>query len=507
MGSSPHASSGRPTPLSSLSAGELSLCIFGLLVCSSLLAAMILGEPELLHLHRVSAPSTVFALVAAMAGCAVVLRHPALGFLLLVAMLYLDLSEILVRFHRLPSLLQLLVPTLALAAWGDRYGRGGPRPGAPPHRLLAGAATAWLAVVLLSTVIARDPHLADERLVATAKGFVLFVLLVGLSGSIARVRAGLWVLVGCAAVPAGMGIWQTLTRDFGNDFGGLARVKDAHIVGRLFEERIAGPVGDPNYFAQILVMVVPIALHLAWWSGSRRARLAAWAALGTILMGIVFTYSRGGALALGVVLLLSYLDRGLRSRHLAAGAALLVVLAVLAPGEFTRRLATIREIVPGSEQSLRPDSSFQERVIYAKSAWRMYLDHPVLGVGAGNYGVHYQDYADEVGSAARIYGDDQQLRYPHNLYLEVGAETGTLGLLVFGILLAAAFMALHRAGARFQAAERLASAAMCRAVGIGLIGYLVSSLFLHGRHQRYLWLLFALAASLAALSRRAEEET
>jgi hypothetical protein len=40
-------------------------------------------------------------------------------------------------------------------------------------------------------------------------------------------------------------------------------------------------------------------------------------------------------------------------------------------------------------------------------------------------------------------------------------------------------------------------------VAIGLVGYLVSSLFLHGDFQRYLWMLFARAAACHDLGRRA----
>ncbi len=44
------------------------------------------------------------------------------------------------------------------------------------------------------------------------------------------------------------------------------------------------------------------------------------------------------------------------------------------------------------------------------------------------------------------------------------------------------------------------AAAVAKALELAVIGYLVSSLFLHGHFQRYLWLMFGLAAAFARLN-------
>ena len=109
------------------------------------------------------------------------------------------------------------------------------------------------------------------------------------------------------------------------DFGGLARVKQAHIFGRHFEPRIAGPVGDPNFFAQMLIPAVPIALLLAQSASSVREKALAFGSAAVVTAAVVLTYSRGGALALGVVLGLWLLGQGVSARRLAvAGGAVLV---------------------------------------------------------------------------------------------------------------------------------------------------------------------------------------
>jgi putative inorganic carbon (hco3(-)) transporter len=354
-------------------------------------------------------------------------------------------------------------------------------------------------VALASTAWAGEPALATAMAMELAKALVLFCAVVGLASAPHRVRIATTVMVAAGTLLAVLGVFQTATGDFGNSFGGLARIKYAHIHGAVFEPRIAGPIGDPNFFAQILIPLVPLALALAWGTRNPRLRAAAFAAAGVLIAGTVLTYSRGAAVALAVVLALSLLAHGVRPRRLAAGLILLLLLVPLAPDGFARRLTTIAQVLPGSEEVLRPDSSFGKRRVVTGVAWRMFVDRPLLGVGAGNYTTRFHDYVEEVGSAVREYEADEA-HYAHSLYLEIAAETGALGLLAFGAVLVVCFVSLRRARDRFRDRGLEPHALLARGVEIALVGYLASSVFLHGHHVRYLWLLFALAAALHAVS-------
>lgn len=135
------------------------------------------------------------------------------------------------------------------------------------------------------------------------------------------------------------------------------------------------------------------------------------------------------------------------------------------------------------------------------TAWEMLVANPVLGVGSGNYTSSFGEYSERVGSAIRDYEEPDATRYPHNLYLEVGAETGLVGLVTFFLGVLAAFLGLSRARTRLMAVGEVTGSALCLAFQIALAGYLISSLFLHGDFERYLWLLLAMAAALHAASR------
>jgi O-antigen ligase len=182
------------------------------------------------------------------------------------------------------------------------------------------------------------------------------------------------------------------------------------------------------------------------------------------------------------------------------GTGAIALLILLLPSDFARRLTTFRQLLPGSGDVLRLDSSFEQRRVLAATAWHMFLDRPLTGVGAGNYTVHYRPYTEETGSVVLEYDEFDRPHYPHNLYLEIAAETGLPGLIAFAAVLVTCFVYLRRARLGFGGAGDWSSASLATGVQLALIGYLVSSLFLHGDFPRSLWLLFGFCAALCHLA-------
>lgn len=429
--------------------------------------------------------------LAVFAAC--LLRYPALALFSVTAFVYLNLSQVLVRYHHLPSILQLLIFPITFVALNERFARTG-------ERFRIGALGFWLVsynlVLLLCTIGARDPSLAYARYLESTKALMIFFLVFGLVSSLKHARIAVWGLLVSGALVSGLGVFQSLTGSFQNEFGGLARIKNAHIYGSVFEPRIAGPLGDPNFFAQVLLLLVPLALYVARNESSPPRKLLVYACGLLAVAACVLTFSRGAALALGVMSVLILFDFKTSPRAVALGLAVTVAGFVILPEDFTRRLETIKQLLPGSEEVFHPDSSFERRKLFTAVAWTMFLDHPATGVGPGNYTAHYGEYADEIGFAAREYDDPSEPRYAHNLALEVAAETGLLGLAMFSATIGTCFWYLRRAHADFRRLGDRGSAGLAKGLEIALIGYMVSTLFLHGYFQRHLYLVLGLVAAL-----------
>lgn len=485
-----------PLPLSDAGPAAAATLVAG----AGALGWLVAARPDLFRFEAPLEPVPILiGGLALLALSAAILRWPRAGLVLLVGLVYLNLSELLVRFHGLPSVLQALTLPFLAAGLLSRDRAGLRALATSPLTVLL---LAYLLVVLVSTTVAWDAELADARALELAKGLLLYGMVALLCSDPERARAAGWTLVASAALLAALGVYQAATGDFERSFGGLARFKDAHIYGDVFAPRIAGPLGDPNFFAQILLPPLALALAIGSRSDDGKARVFAYGGAAVITAAVLLTYSRGAAVALLFVLFAMLAVRGFRRRDLGFAAAGLAAVLVLSPQGFSERLSTLRQLVSGEGPApLHLDSSFEERRLLTLTASRMFLDRPTLGVGAGNYTARFDEYADRVGSSAREYGDPGAPRYPHNLYLEVGAETGVPGLLLFAAAIGGALWLLARARRRWDRAGEASAAGVAIGLQVGIGAYLVTGLFLHGEFQRYLWILLGMAAAVDLVAR------
>lgn len=418
----------------------------------------------------------------------------AVGLPLLVAIVYLNLSDVVARRTPIPSLLQPLILVLLITVVLYR------REFQP--RSIAAMPLVLLSVVYCVVLFARsawvsDIGAADERIAETLRGVVLLLVAGALTVSWTVLRRSLAAFALGGALLASLTLIQAATGRFDIDFGGLARSEVGTIYASVADVRAGGPVGDPNFYGQILVMAFPIAAFLGWSELRTQRRIVYLGSAAIIAAGAVLTYSRGALLALALVGLLTVKLLRIRILHVAV-LALLVMLLV--PANLTRRFVTLGP--SDAVEGIQRDSSLDRRLLDAAAAATMFGDRPLIGMGTGSFSHFYGTYANQVGSPARQYDALEAKQVPHSLYLEIAAENGLLGLLSFGALIAAAFLMLKRAHDELVMRGHSDLAWLAVGLGVALVGYLASSVFLHGAFQRYLWILLGLTAGLARLASR-----
>ena len=442
-------------------------------------------------------------------GCLVLaVTCPEAGVLMLAALITTNASEVAVRYYAFASPLQWL----ALATAAGAAFRLVPREAKEPSALILDPLLLPLAffgtAILASSIGAHDLALADDRLSDFFKATVVFLVITNVVASHQMLERLVWAVVLSGAALATVTAFQFITGSYGEEFGGFGRVKVAQIVGSTREPRAAASLSDPNFYAQLLVLLVPLALYRVWDDPSPRNKIVAGYGLATTLVALVFTYSRGGAVALGVIVILTALHRRVRPKHLLLGLLALAPLTFVLPQSFTGRLITLKELAPAMDGVTRSgeDTSFRQRQEMMTSALEMFSDYPLLGVGAGNYAARFDEYAGRVGTTLRSYDNFGQARYPHNLYLEILAEMGLAGLVAFIAVMAATIASLWKAYRSFAAAGAMHSANLTASLAIALGAYVVTSLFLHGTYIRYLWLLVAMAAAARQVAQRSAPE-
>jgi len=136
--------------------------------------------------------------------------------------------------------------------------------------------------------------------------------------------------------------------------------------------------------------------------------------------------------------------------------------------------------------------SMQARLQLWRAAWELFLTHPLFGVGPHNFVLSYRQTA---GLSTTVLVDPRLTPWPHNLWLEVAAELGVVGLLAVGGLIVACGRAVQRLLA--ATTDRLSFAALG-----ALSGLLVASLVEASLLRTWLWITGAIVFGILARERR-----
>lgn len=249
-------------------------------------------------------------------------------------------------------------------------------------------------------------------------------------------------------------------------------------------------LSDPNIFAALLSPAIIVALFLVLTPRARRVRIAAAGVMVIDVVALILTQSRGGIVGLGVGLTAAiFLGGAARPRIVAA------VLLVFAVGlVYYFEYAPSHLKVSGSLASQSSGRSDEWKI-----AVRMFADHPLKGVGLGNYVVVEPSYATRSFNLNFVHLIVNQPLVAHNSFLEIAAELGIVGIVLFVTILG---LAAARARSALASLARAGDALEFYARGLlaGVIGMFGAYVFLSDEYQKQLWLLLGLLAVLPAIA-------
>lgn len=362
---------------------------------------------------------------------------------------------------------------LAVAASGIGWFTRPQRITVPKWPLLLWLAFLW--VLLFATT--RTPFSLTAALKETlrwAESFVIWLLVIAL----VRQPRHVVLLVACLLLApfseALFGLWQFVTGSGPPSF---------RIAAGLPFVRAYGTIGQPNSLAGYLNMGWPLAFALAlgtsWqlWrnhqgrrTGQRLALVAGlWFLAGALLAALLASFSRGAWLGAAVGLGGMAIALGGRARWVALLALGIGLLALVLggigflPAALAGRLLSIFSyLIPfdASTVTITPANfAVVERMSQIQAGWRMFLGHPLSGVGPGNFSIAYPAFAVEPWYVSR--------GHAHNYYVHMLAETGLVGTLAYLGLLGSLIL-------QAQYTLRSVQSATLRSITIGCCGIMAA---------------------------------
>ncbi len=282
--------------------------------------------------------------------------------------------------------------------------------------------------------------------------------------------------------------------------GCLANVMSGNLFRAADDTRLTidfSSVANSNDFAAHLLFVMPFVLFILL---TRKAKFLKLIAAGVVLSGLYLvanTGSRGALISFVVVaiLLISRASGGVRAACLIAIPALILIFAVLLPQTITTRYLTLFRDDPETVKS-EAGASMDTRQYLLKTSLRFTLEHPLLGVGPG-------EFSDIEGRDAVASGRRGAWQVSHNSYTQISSEMGLPGLLLFLGAVLSTLRLIRSAGKKSRNIPQLRTASVAAfCLVLSMVGFLVAILFLSLAYTFYLPFIAGLAIALSRATQR-----
>ena len=411
--------------------------------------------------------------------------NPNLGLASLIILIFIQLQRVVTEFHDLPGPGQPLVAFLLLVI-AIRVVIFNERPASwIKNSFILGV---YLIFLITSVIAANQLSPALEELIDVAQNLVVASIILHIIQDSRSLKNAIWAIIFSGAIMASISVFQRITGSYGNNYWGFGGWEFSGYVGR---PRLTGPYETPNPYAQVLVLIFILALDRLWHDSKFRLRV--WAGFSAVVcaLALIFTDSRGGFLNLMVTVFVFFLFNRPNIKFILVILLIAMGVAQVVPANFTDRILTLAELNPFQWNTQQiTDESFRGRTSENLAAWRMFLDHPVLGVGLNNYSTFYQDYSREIGLDNR-----REARDPASLYLQLLAEQGLVGTVVFLAIIVAVFLQLFRSFSGFKEIRRSDEMYISAALLAALAGYMFMSLYRNNAYTNVFWVFIAVCMS------------
>ncbi len=321
------------------------------------------------------------------------------------------------------------------------------------------------------------------------------------------------VLAALAFAGGGVVMYYGLIQLHDVEFRGSKPWDFIHYQTSSFSGNIFSTFGNPNHLGGYLAMIFPVVVVLGLGAKRWYWRVAGGVVGVVLIVEVVRTVARGAwvAVVVAALVLAAFVAPELRRRAPvivggAVGALLVVVAGLAAFGHrfLAQPLSSLFQSGGGT--------SIWQRVQIWRTAFHIALKNPIAGIGPDNFALLYPKY--QSAAWVKALGATYLVNGAHDIFMNVLADQGFVGLALFLAILAAIALRCVGAWRRCRATERgenTDAAAIERArslrvtlgvVSASITAYLVQALF-NVQQVGLSFTFWLLVGLLAVLSRAA----
>ncbi|RKD23830.1 hypothetical protein BEP19_05215 [Ammoniphilus oxalaticus] len=313
-----------------------------------------------------------------------------------------------------------------------------------------------------------------------AISFLLYLLIVLQIGRRETLYRFMVLLILSTTLVSVYGIFQYFTLDFTSAKWGT-------------DKRAFATFGNPNIFAQYLIMILPFAFAFIFYAKTWGNRVLFAGQFLVIFLALLLTFSRGGwvAIFVAIALLAAMISRRLLVVGMIGGAIGVNFL----PASIINRISTIAS--PGT------DTSASYRFEMWKSALAMIRDFWVTGIGLDSE-TFLKVYSDYMMPDVRVF-------HFHNIFLMSLVTGGILSFLTLMYMFyqsartTVSSLYLNKNYAKDPLLSIVAKAAVCSVIAIGIAG-LTEDVWRQYRVDFLFWMVLAIISVVYNFARKGSEQ-
>ena len=442
-------------------------------------------------------PSLVFGLAALIALAGIAFYFPIVAVATYAVLIVTNAAAVATEFHNAPPIGGLLVPGLLLLL--AVRGAAGLEDLRTAVYVLVPVGI-FFSMNALGLLWVEQQFATAERVSELLKNLLIFIVICGFVTTRERLLVVSYAVGAAASALAAISVLQYATGTFESSYFGFSTATVKNIFGEVDNWRLQGPIGDPNYYGQLLVMCLPLVVAIAFVARSPLLRLGGLLGTPLIIAAIFFTFSRGALVSVAGLAVLTVL----LSRHrLSITIAVLIaggISFLAAPDLILARLLPVLDAIESAMSGAQAisDPALAQRVNVMRAGIIMFENNPILGIGIGQFQHNYVDFA--LANGLDIGAPSQA----HNRYIELAAEQGIVGVVVFFGMIATVVGVGFAAIRGFRRLGQKCESGLVFGLLLGVMGYLMTAVFLHDDYTRVFWLFASLLVSAYAVSSRGE---
>lgn len=380
--------------------------LLALVIISILAGSVLLFVPEKIGWALTALPIVVVV-------CILIMRNPFFG--VFAFLTYTTLRPYSFMPFLIPFRLSMVIEVLTLVAWIVSLA-------VHKNRIKWSPVHTWFAIFLfpigLGMITAANNFYPSVVLQTTIVYFVIFVIATNVIDSMKRLNLVVGMLLLVYAYFSIKGIHTFMT----GSYIGVAGATSGSVKG-------AGFIGDENDFALIINMMIPFAFSgFQYLKG--KAKFVCGGLLVLFVLAVVASFSRGGMVGLAAIMVFGIASS---QRKLIASSIVLLLLVTMymfAPDRYWKEAESITDT---------DEATADFRFSTWAAALSMFIDHPVIGVGAENGKIHMPRYFVGKGDPNRLWG----ITF-HGTWPQILAELGLMGAVPYFMILFLSLRSLWR---------------------------------------------------------------